>query len=175
MFSSSTFLAHVLGAQVQVDSTAAAVDDVHRLMRTAQTTRRGKTSVKGGPHHGQGHLADMGEGVLLQQRLHMGENALETRVSSDWKLKGRYSLWAADVLVNAARSGAASSGDPPPGGSPAAASQTAHTKKRSRSAVRRQGRRVRGAHRLRRWGVGVLDEQQPQHDAQRYGWSRHWI
>ena len=62
------------------------------------------------------------------------KGALETRVSSEWTLKGRYSLWAADVLVNAARSGAASSGDPPPGGSPAAASQnSANPKKRSRN------------------------------------------
>ena len=99
------------------------------------------------------------------------KSALETRVSNEWKLKGRYSLWAADVQAKERSRSAASSGAPPPGGSPAAASQTAHTKKRSRSAVRRQGRRVtaRGSHRFRRWGVGVLDEEQPQQPQQSPG------
>ena len=128
MFSSSTFVAHVLRAQVRVDSTAATVDDVHRLMRTAQTNRRGKTSVKGVRIMGKHILLTWVRECSYNNAYAWVKNALENRVSNDWKLKGRYSLWAADVLVNAARSGAASSGDPPPGGSPAAASQTAHTK-----------------------------------------------
>ena len=129
-------------------------------MRAAQTTRQ-KTTVKGVRIMGKHILLTWVRECSYNNAYTWVKNALENRESTDWKLKGRYSLWAADVLVNAARSGAASSGDPPPGGSPAAASQTAHTNKRSRSAVRRQGHRVtaRGSHRFRRWGLGVLEEQ----------------